>query len=109
MHPSPKQKNTDEFMLYLPFGEAMANQKIAGWATPYTFTGKEQDAATGLHYFGARYLDTRLSIWFGVDPLVIKFPHESPYTYVSNNPIRYTDPTGMEKDDIIDIDKQTGD
>jgi len=27
-----------EFMLYLPFGEAMARQKVAGWATPYTFT-----------------------------------------------------------------------
>ncbi|MFZ1703678.1 MAG: RHS repeat-associated core domain-containing protein [Saprospiraceae bacterium] len=83
-----------EFMLYLPFGEAMAHQKIAGWATPYTFTGKEQDVATGLHYFGARYLDTRLSIWFGVDPLASRAPDWSPYTYVFNNPIVYNDPDG---------------
>jgi hypothetical protein len=36
-----------------------------------------------------------------VDPLAEKYPYESPFTYVSNNPVRYNDPTGMEKDDII--------
>jgi len=90
-----------EFMLYLPFGEAMAQQKVAGWATPYTFTGKEQDAATGLHYFGARYLDTRLSMWFGVDPLADAAPGWTPYRYGFNNPVRYTDPTGLFEDDPI--------
>lgn len=112
---SAKLKITDEFMLYLPFGEAMAHQKIAGWGTPYTFTGKEQDAATGLHYFclsrpqdeRARYLDTRLSMWFGVDPLADDFSSWTPYHYVHNNPLRYTDPTGMSADDIIDIDLDT--
>jgi RHS repeat-associated protein len=93
-----------QFMLYLPFGEAMAQQKVAGWSTPYTFTGKEQDAATGLHYYSlsrpqdgrARYLDTRLSIWFGVDPLAEKMPAWSSYAYAFNNPVRFIDPTGME-------------
>ena len=83
-----------EFMLYLPFGEAMARQKVAGWATPYTFTGKEVDGLTGLHYFGARYLDSRLSVWFGVDPLAEKGPEFSPYVYTFNNPISYIDPDG---------------
>ncbi|MFZ1703111.1 MAG: RHS repeat-associated core domain-containing protein [Saprospiraceae bacterium] len=99
---SAKLKNTDEFMLYLPFGEAMANQKVAGWATPYTFTGKEQDAATGLHYFGARYLDTRLSIWFGVDPLADEAPDKTPYHFTSNNPINRIDPDGRNDDPIHD-------
>ncbi|MFZ1704844.1 MAG: RHS repeat-associated core domain-containing protein, partial [Saprospiraceae bacterium] len=96
---SAKLKNTDEFMLYLPFGEAMGHQKVAGWATPYTFTGKEQDAATGLHYFGARYLDTRLSMWFGVDPLAEKYLGWSPYNYVLNNPVSLIDPTGLSPEE----------
>jgi len=83
-----------EFMLYLPFGEAMAQQKVAGWATPYTFTGKEVDGLTGLHYFGARYLDSRLSVWFGVDPLAEKMPDWSSYAYAFNNPVRFIDPDG---------------
>ncbi|MBC7884874.1 MAG: thrombospondin type 3 repeat-containing protein [Saprospiraceae bacterium] len=90
-----------EFMLYLPFGEAMAQQKVAGWATPYTFTGKEQDGLTGLHYFGARYLDPRLSMWFGVDPLAEKMPSWSPYSYTFNNPLRFIDNDGLYPIEII--------
>jgi len=97
---SAKLKRTDEFMLYLPFGEAMAQQKVAGWATPYTFTGKEQDAATGLHYFGARYLDTRLSMFFGVDPLHSLFPNQTSYIYAYNNPVRYIDVDGLYGDEM---------
>jgi hypothetical protein len=34
--------------------------------------------------------------WFyGVDPLAGKYPSWSPYTYTLNNPIKFTDPTGM--------------
>jgi RHS repeat-associated protein len=101
-----------QFMLYLPFGEAMAQQKVAGWSTPYTFTGKEQDAATGLHYYSlsrpqdgrARYLDTRLSIWFGVDPLADTPANigYSSYHYVWNNPIKFIDPDGRHGESVDD-------
>ena len=33
--------------------------------------------------------------WGVVDPLAEKYPDTSPFTYVANNPIKYTDPTGM--------------
>jgi len=59
-----------------------------------TFSG-----LTGLHYFGARYLDSNLSMWFGVDPLAGKYPSISPYVYVANNPIIFVDPDGMQIDD----------
>jgi len=98
-----------QFMLYLPFGEAMAQQKVAGWSTPYTFTGKEQDVATGLHYYSlsrpqdgsARYYDTRLSMWFGVDPLAEMRPGHTPYNYVQNNPIIRIDPDGALDTDFL--------
>ena len=51
--------------------------------------------------YGARYYDARLSRFLSVDPLASDFPSWNPYHYVHNNPLRYTDPTGMSADDII--------
>lgn len=47
-------------------------------------------------------------MFMSVDPLADQFPGWNPYHYVHNNPIRLTDPTGMKAEDIIDIDKKTG-
>jgi len=81
----------------LPFGESMADQRItASYSSRYTFTGKEQDALTGLHYFGARYYDARISLWYGVDPMAEKHPDYSVYLYTANNPIVYFDPDGKD-------------
>lgn len=59
----------------------------------------EIDEETGLYYFGARYYDPRISIWYGVDPLASKTPSWNPYRYSFNNPIRFIDPNGMNEDD----------
>jgi RHS repeat-associated protein len=88
-----------QFVLYLPFGELFAEQRAAEWSTPYLFNAKELDTETGLYYYGARYYDPRVSTWWGVDPMAGKYPNESPYLYTANNPIRFIDPTGMEKED----------
>jgi RHS repeat-associated protein len=74
----------------------MAEQRQNTYGTPYRFNGKESDEETGLYYYGARYYDPRLSMWYGVDPLAEKYPGFSPYAYVYNNPLRFIDPTGME-------------
>ena len=60
-----------------------------------TFTGKERDEETGYGYFGARYMDHELtSSFISVDRFCDKFPHITPYSYSSWNPIRFIDING---------------
>ena len=77
----------------------LAEQKAGGYSTKYRFTGKEVDEETGLYYFGARYYDPRISLWYGVDPLAEKYPSWNPFNYTMNNPIRFIDPTGKETEE----------
>lgn len=89
----------------LPFGEMMVEHNQSanvpsgmGYDNKYKFNGKELDDATGMYYYGARYYDPRISIFVSVDPLAEQTM--TPYQYVTNNPIMFTDPTGMVQDDV---------
>jgi RHS repeat-associated protein len=73
--------------LSLPFGQRVINSGV-----DYPFTGKEEDESS-LYYFGARYYDDNLGRFVSVDPVA----SEPAYQYVSNNPMNYVDPTGMEE------------
>ena len=73
------------------------NPTNGGYNNAYKFNGKELDDATGMYYYGARYYDPRISIFVSVDPLAEQTME--PYLYTGNNPIMFTDPTGMSKDD----------
>jgi len=88
---------TYEFFTYNPWGEQMHhyNANTFGFTSPYRFNSKEKDAETGLHYYGARYYQSKLSVWMSVDPLAAKYPSMSPYNFSGNNPIMYVDPNGM--------------
>lgn len=61
-------------------------------------TGKELDDTTGLYFYGARYYDPSLGRFITADPTIQK-PYDpqdlNRYTYCRNNPINYTDPTGL--------------
>ena len=82
---------------------------------PYRFTAKEWDSETGLYSFPARYFEPKLSRWMSADPagFGLMNPMEEDeegklkprqgysmiestnwYSYTSNNPIKYIDPTG---------------
>ncbi len=41
-----------------------------------------------------------MSRWIGQDPLATEFPEDSPYVFVKNNPMMYTDPSGMAPETI---------
>jgi hypothetical protein len=48
-----------------------------------------------------------VSRWLSPDPLGAKYPQNSPYAYVNNNPIIYIDPDGQEGILIINKETQT--
>ena len=45
---------------------------------------------------GARYMQPVASVWYGVDPLMEKYPEVSAYVYCAGNPIRRTDVDGRD-------------
>lgn len=59
----------------------------------YKFTGKEDDGATGLYYYNARYYDPGVGRFINEDPVK---DGENWYLYCRNNPLRYVDPHGLE-------------
>jgi RHS repeat-associated protein len=88
---------------FYPFGEARNSYELRQIEESYKFTQKERDRESGLHYFEARYLPGKLSRFLSVDPKYANI--ESPagdaqrlnvYSYVRNNPLQYTDPTGLQ-------------
>ena len=82
---------------YVPFGEVFIEERNNTWNTPYLFNAKELDEETGLYYYGARYMDPKISMWLGVDPLMEQTPSWTPYRAFYCNPIRYTDLIGLSE------------
>jgi RHS repeat-associated protein len=93
---------------YLPFGEELASgvggrsttQGYSGDNVRQKFTGQERDTETGLDYFGARYYASMQGRFTSPDEFLNSGRLESPqtwnrYTYVLNNPLAFTDPSGF--------------
>jgi RHS repeat-associated protein len=87
-----------EYFQYNPWGEEMHqwNANIFSFSSPYRFNSKELDQETGLHYYGARYYQSKLSLWMSVDPLAHETPE--PYAFTGNNPVNKVDPDGRKAD-----------
>ncbi|HEX9005572.1 MAG TPA: RHS repeat-associated core domain-containing protein, partial [Blastocatellia bacterium] len=62
--------------------------------TRYGFTGRELDAAAGLIYYRARWMDSSQGRFISEDPIGFSAGEINLYSYVSNNPINYSDPSG---------------
>ncbi len=81
---------------YKPFGETWASTGAFG--TDRKFTGQRLDGGSGLYFYNARYYDPGVGRFVSADSTV---PDESNpqdynrYSYVRNNPLIYTDPTGL--------------
>ena len=67
----------------------------------FQFGGKEKQEEFGLNWndHGARYYDPQLGRWHATDPLADMALDWSPYRAFYNNPISYTDETGLLEDE----------
>ena len=116
---------------YLPFGRMLSasdNGRITLGCHPPSpdssldsdvsqkFTGQVRDEETRLDYFGARYMSAPQGRFLSPDVSFLDQDEYSPqswnlYSYVRNNPLRYTDPSGfkcIELDDGSFADDGTG-
>jgi RHS repeat-associated protein len=81
---------------YYPYGGEI--QITSGDSNHYKFTGKERDSESGLDNFGARYDSSSMGRFMTPDPLggrLVNPQTLNKYSYVANNPINFTDPTGL--------------
>jgi RHS repeat-associated protein len=79
---------------YYPFGKILREYVAQGLPEKFLTTQHERDVETGLDYRGARFYDSEVGRFLGVDPLASERSWVSPYNYVQNNPILRVDPTG---------------
>jgi len=71
--------------------------KTEGMSNPFRYSGEIYDEASGFYYLRARYYDPSIGRFISED--AYKGQMDNPlslnrYTYVSNNPLRYIDPSG---------------
>ncbi|NQW17632.1 MAG: RHS repeat-associated core domain-containing protein [Chloroflexi bacterium] len=69
------------------------------------FTGQRRDAATGLGFYNARYYDSEIGRFISADSIVpggTRADMFNRYVYVSNNPLKYKDPSGHIGDEAND-------
>jgi len=62
---------------------------------PYSYTGREFDAESGLLYYRARYYDPTTGRFLQKDPIGLGGGDINLYNYVRNNPPRLADPYGL--------------
>ena len=63
-------------------------------ANPFTYTGREFDAESGLYYYRARYYDPATGRFLAEDPIGFGAGDLNLYRYVFNDPVNFTDPDG---------------
>ncbi len=87
-----RQGNVSTTYSYSPFGETQQ----AGQASenPAQYTGRENDG-TGLYYYRARYYAPDLARFIANDPIGIEGGLNT-YAYALNNPLKFTDPYGLD-------------
>lgn len=89
---------------FYPFGTPRHEHRLRQIEEPYKFTQKERDRESALNYFEARYLAGGISRFLSVDPKYANTDASAGdpqamnlYAYVVNNPLKYSDPTGLDK------------
>jgi RHS repeat-associated protein len=96
---SDSAHNQIEVNVYYPFGRTQTASPQASFQVSRRFTGQVFDAESGLYYYNARYYDSELGRFIQPDDKIPDFSNPQSYnrySYVLNNPLRYTDPSGHQ-------------
>lgn len=83
---------------YTPFGETRQETNL-GVSVNHLYTGQLLDRETGLYYYNARYYDSKIGHFISPDSMIPDLSDSQQfnrYSYVLNNPLMLTDPTGHE-------------
>ena len=87
-------------VLYSPYGGVVAETAGGSSQPPEVgFTGQRFEEAAGIYHYGARWYDPNLGRFLQPDSLVPEpFNPQSlnRYSYVMNDPVNHTDPTGNQ-------------
>ncbi len=90
---------------YFPFGETRASSV----PTSFLYTSQEFDDETVLYNYNARFYNPSLGRFISADtivPLPANPQSLNRYSYVMNNPVKYTDPSGHNLlDDLSNVEK----
>jgi RHS repeat-associated protein len=84
-----------EDLAYYPYGDTFLD--VGSKNVKFKYTGQEKDDSTGLYFYQARYYDAFLGRFIQADTIVpdpLDPQALNRYSYVLNNPILYTDPSG---------------
>jgi RHS repeat-associated protein len=81
---------------YEPFGKSEVSSGSAN-ANPYQYTGRENDGATDLYFYRARYYHPTWQRFISEDPLGFGGGDVNFYAYAGNSPTNFSDPFGLEK------------
>ena len=83
---------------YYPFGNTFDSYLGSGGANSYKFNGMEyQENGLNTIDFHARMYDPQIGRTFQPDPHADSYAAKSPFSFLANNPIMFTDPTGMDE------------
>lgn len=80
---------------YYPYGETRLT--TGSMYTDQLFTGQREMAGLGIYHYGARFYSPKLGRFLSADSIVPNAANPQDfnrYSYVRNNPMRYTDPSG---------------
>jgi len=80
---------------YYPYSETRLS--TGSIYTDKLFTGQREMTGLGIYHYGARFYSPKLGRFLSADTIVpgaVNPQNFNRYSYVRNNPIRYTDPTG---------------
>ena len=79
--------------VYDSFGQIVS--ETGALENPYTYTGREFDAETGLYFYRARYYDAATGRFLAEDSVGFSGGDLNLFAYVGNNPLTFSDPIGL--------------